>query len=35
MAGFCLFDGVHRERADGIGHAVVVDLRHDENPLGE
>ena len=32
MTGIRLFDGVHREPADRIGHSGVVDLRHDENP---
>ena len=32
MAGFRLFDRVHREPADRIGHTGVIDLRHDENP---
>jgi hypothetical protein len=32
MAGFGLFDGVHCEPANGVGHTGVVDLRHDENP---
>ena len=30
MAGFRLFDGVHREPTDRIGHTGVIDLRHDE-----
>ena len=28
MAGFCLFDGVHRQRADCVGHAVMLCARH-------
>jgi hypothetical protein len=32
MAGFRLFDGIHGEAADRIGHAGMIDLRHDENP---
>jgi hypothetical protein len=30
MAGFRLFDGVHRQRADRIGHTGMIDARHDE-----
>ena len=32
MAGFRLFDGIHGEPADRIGHTGMIDLRHDENP---
>jgi hypothetical protein len=32
MAGFCLFDGIHRQRTDRIGHNGMIDARHDENP---
>ena len=32
MAGFCLLDGIHRQRADRIGHTGMIDARHDENP---
>jgi hypothetical protein len=32
MARFGLFDRVHRETADRVGHTGVIDLRHDENP---
>ena len=32
MAGFRLLDGVHRQRADRIGHTGVIDERHAENP---
>ncbi|MGY4305896.1 hypothetical protein ACVIJ6_003139 [Bradyrhizobium sp. USDA 4369] len=28
MARFRLLDGIHRERADGVGHAGMIDLRH-------
>jgi hypothetical protein len=35
MTGLRLLDGVHRKRADSVGHTGVVDLRHDENPLAE
>jgi hypothetical protein len=27
MAGFCLLDRIHRQRADGVGHAVVIGAR--------
>jgi hypothetical protein len=32
MAGLRLLDRVHRKPPDRIGHADVIDLRHDENP---
>jgi hypothetical protein len=32
MAGLCLLDRIHRESTDRVGHADVIDLRHDEIP---
>ena len=32
MPGFRLFDRIHRQRADRIGHTGMIDARHDENP---
>jgi hypothetical protein len=32
MAGFGLLDGVHRQRANRVGHTGMIDARHDENP---
>jgi hypothetical protein len=33
MAGIGLLDGIHRQRADRIGHTVGIDARHVANPL--
>ena len=32
MAGIRLLDGIHRQRADRVGHTGMIDARHDENP---